>query len=132
MIGIILVPAGLADKFGLRNPAAGVNVATRGTFLRGLGRVDPDTEFTGLDGLVFGENDRFSPGRGENLLVDPTMALRRLAGDERKALILNEDLIDQWFSGATPGTLLNLVNEPGLYSLILHSPAFCAIWPAVA
>ncbi len=54
-------------------------------------------------------------------MANPTMAMRRLSDDERRGLILNEGLIDQGFSGTTPGTLLNLVNEPGLYSLILRS-----------
>ncbi len=54
-------------------------------------------------------------------LANPTMAMRKLPDDERRGLILNEGLIDQGFGGTTPGTLLNLVSEPGLYSLILRS-----------
>ncbi len=55
------------------------------------------------------------------LLLRPALALRKLSDDERKPLILNEGLIDQGFSDNTPGTSLNPVNEPGLYSLILRS-----------
>lgn len=48
-------------------------------------------------------------------------ALSRLDDDEKTTLTISTGHIDQGFSDNAPGTSLNLVNEPGLYRLILTS-----------
>lgn len=48
-------------------------------------------------------------------------ALARLDNDEKTTLTISTGLIEQGLSDNVPGTLLNLVNEPGLYALILTS-----------
>ena len=63
-IGVAVMPAVLADKRGLQNPVVRMDVPALGTFLRGLIRIDPDTQLTGLDGLVLGESNRFTPCGG--------------------------------------------------------------------
>ncbi|MHB1643195.1 MAG: BRO-N domain-containing protein, partial [Acidithiobacillus sp.] len=44
-----------------------------------------------------------------------------LDDDEKKALSITEGFIEQGFSDAPIGTTINLINEPGLYRLILTS-----------
>lgn len=48
-------------------------------------------------------------------------AMDRLDDDEKTTLTISTGLIEQGFSDNVPGTSLNLVNEPGLYRLILTS-----------
>lgn len=57
--------------------------------------------------------------------VNARMALARLDDDERCTIRITDNLIKQGLSSNNPGTLLNLVNEYGLYRLIFtsHKPA---------
>lgn len=48
-------------------------------------------------------------------------ALTKLDDDEKKTVGITDGLIEQGLSDNAPGTSLNLVNEPGLYRLILTS-----------
>lgn len=48
-------------------------------------------------------------------------ALARLDDDEKTTVVITDGLIEQGLSDNAPGTSLNLVNESGLYSLILTS-----------
>ncbi len=48
-------------------------------------------------------------------------ALSRLDDDEKTTITISTGLIEQGVSDNAPGTSLNLVNEPGLYALILTS-----------
>ena len=54
-------------------------------------------------------------------LVDTSVALRKLDEDEKTTLRLTPGHIEQGLSDNAPGTSLNLINEPGLYRLILTS-----------
>ncbi|ACK78068.1 Bro-N domain-containing protein [Acidithiobacillus ferrooxidans] len=54
-------------------------------------------------------------------LVDASVAMRKLDEDEKTTLCLTPGHVKQGLSDNAPGTSLNLVNEPGLYRLILTS-----------
>lgn len=54
-------------------------------------------------------------------LVQVSRAMDRLDDDEKTTLTISTGLLEQGVSVNNPGTSLNLVNEPGLYSLILTS-----------
>lgn len=49
------------------------------------------------------------------------MSIKSLDDDEKMALSITEGFIEQGFSDAPAGTTINLINEPGLYRLILTS-----------
>lgn len=53
-------------------------------------------------------------------VANVSQALTRLDNDE-KGIISNEGLIEQGLSNNAPGTAINIINESGLYSLILGS-----------
>lgn len=54
-------------------------------------------------------------------IVDVTSTLRGLDDDEKMTLHITRSHIEQGLSDNAPGTSLNLVNEAGLYALILRS-----------
>ncbi|MHB1631051.1 MAG: BRO-N domain-containing protein [Acidithiobacillus sp.] len=54
-------------------------------------------------------------------IVNARDALTKLDDDEKKTVGITDGLIEQGLSDNVPGTSLNLVNEPGLYRLILTS-----------
>lgn len=54
-------------------------------------------------------------------IVNARDALTKLDDDEKKTVGITDGLIEQGLSDNAPGTSLNLVNEPGLYRLILTS-----------
>ena len=54
-------------------------------------------------------------------IANPRDALSRLDEDEKTTVGITDGLIDQGVSDNNPGTSLNLINEPGLYALILTS-----------
>jgi len=54
-------------------------------------------------------------------IANPSDAIKRLDDDEKMTLEISEGLINHGLSNNAPGTRLNLVNEPGLYHLILRS-----------
>jgi prophage antirepressor-like protein len=54
-------------------------------------------------------------------IANPSDAIKRLDDDEKMTLEISESLINHGLSNNAPGTRLNLVNEPGLYHLILRS-----------
>jgi len=48
-------------------------------------------------------------------------AVSRLDDDERQRVAITDSLINQGFSDNVPGTTVTLINEPGLYGLVLTS-----------
>ncbi|MBU2755225.1 hypothetical protein HFU84_08505 [Acidithiobacillus sp. CV18-2] len=54
-------------------------------------------------------------------LDNARQALSRLDNDEKTTVIIDDGLIEQGLSNNAPGTSLNLINEPGLYRLIMTS-----------
>lgn len=54
-------------------------------------------------------------------IVHTPSALRGLDDDEKSTVHITHSLINQGLSDNSPGTNLNLINEPGLYRLILTS-----------
>lgn len=54
-------------------------------------------------------------------ITDTSVAMRKLDDDEKMTLCLTLGHIEQGLSDNAPGTSLNLINESGLYSLIMTS-----------
>ncbi len=48
-------------------------------------------------------------------------AVSRLDDDEKTTVVITDSLINQGFSNNAPGTKITIINEPGMYSLVLTS-----------
>lgn len=48
-------------------------------------------------------------------------AVSRLDDDEKTTVVITDSLINQGFSSNAPGTKITIINEPGMYSLVLTS-----------
>ena len=69
VVGMVVMPAGLADERGLRDPVVRADVPTEGAFPQALMRIEADARLTGRDNLITGESDNLTRGGSEDFLT---------------------------------------------------------------
>ena len=69
VVGMVVMPAGLADERGLRDPVVRADVSTEGAFPQALIRIEADARLTGRDSLITGESDNLTRGGSEDFLT---------------------------------------------------------------